>query len=141
MTPSARLALLFLACALPCGCSRESPAATSAESRRAGLAMLPIQIEVRQRSTTDIAGSNGALRLTVDDITRGQVIASLAEADGRTVLSPISLTPGVAATFTWRGASYTLELKSLENKLIGTDHATFVISGSAVRGKRPKGSL
>jgi Family of unknown function (DUF5329) len=134
MQPSPRFALLLiLACAVPYGCSRESPApaaARSAESRRARLSMLPIEIRVRQRSTTDVAGSGGALRLTIDDVTRGQVMASLADADGRAVLSPISLTPGAGATFAWRGESYALELKALENSLIGTDYATFVISGS-----------
>ena len=138
MTRSARIALLLLACSLPGSCSRQQPApaaasAGSAESRRSRLTLLPIEIEARQRSTTDVAGSNGELRLTVDDITRGQVIASLAEADGRTVLAPTSLVAGTAATFTWRGASYALELKSLVNALIGTDRATFVISGSARR--------
>ncbi len=132
--PSACSALLLVfACSLPCACSREStassaPGAPSAtESRPAPLAPLPIEMKVAQRTTTDVPGARGGLRLTIDDVTRGQVMASLADAEGHPVLSPTSFAPGSSASFEWGGRSYSLALKSLANSLIGADHATLAI--------------
>jgi hypothetical protein len=88
---------------------------------------LPAEMRVAQRTTTAVPGTRDALRLTIDDITKGQVIASLATSDGASVLAPVSLRQGSSERFEWGGASYLLTLTKLENALVAADHATFVI--------------
>jgi Family of unknown function (DUF5329) len=83
---------------------------------------------VRQRSTTPVPGSNDELRLTIDDVTRNQVMASVSTRDGAAVLAPVSLSPGRTALFTFRGRAYRLTLGALSNVLIGQDSAKFTIS-------------
>jgi hypothetical protein len=48
--------------------------------------------------------------------------------DGASLLAPISLVPGVSATFKVDGQACVLTLKELDNQLIGDDQATFNIS-------------
>jgi hypothetical protein len=72
--------------------------------------------------------------LTVDDITRGQVMASLVDKDGRPVLAPTSLKKGDSATFTLGEKIYSLTLNDLNNALVGEDFATLVISAGPVVG-------
>ena len=112
------------------GCSRE-PAATPPAAVAPRLSMLPLEVTVKQRSTTPVPGSDGELRLTIDDITRNQVMTSLVAKDGSAVLSPVSLTPGDSASFRLGGSSYLLTLKVLNNALIGEDFGTFTFSASA----------
>ena len=92
------------------------------------LAGLPVEMNVRQRSTTVVPGSGGAVSLTIDDVTRGQVMASLAGDDGKVVLGPTSLSEGKSAAFKLGDESYFLLLDSLDNELVGDDSATFVIT-------------
>jgi hypothetical protein len=82
----------------------------------------------QQRTTTVVPGSDAALRLTIDDITHGQVIASLVNSDGESVLAATSLTPGDSAAFKFGDETYQLTLKELNNALVGEDFATFVVS-------------
>jgi hypothetical protein len=83
---------------------------------------------VGQRSTTVVPGSEGALRLTIEDITRGQVIASLVDKQGEAELAATSLKPGDSASFDLGADIYQLKLSELNNELIGDDSATFTIS-------------
>lgn len=119
-----RVVALVLAAMLAAACSREP-----AEAR--GLKPLSVEMTVKQRSTTPVPGSEGELCLTIDDITRNQVMVSLAGKDRGPVLAPVSLSPGTSATFKFGGGSYLLTLKKLENALIGDDFGTFVFSSAA----------
>jgi hypothetical protein len=112
------------------GCPKQQPPAPSQNSaeQAALLTGLPIKMTVKQRTTTAAPGSDGALSLTIDDITRGQVMASLADKEGKAVLAPTSLTAGKSATFKLGGNSYALTLEELDNEFVGEDSATFVIS-------------
>ncbi|HTN01022.1 MAG TPA: DUF5329 family protein [Planctomycetaceae bacterium] len=112
---------------LTVGCSGSSTAPAPPPSPRR-LAGLPISLTVDQRTTTPIPGSHDEVLLTVDDITRGQVMASLSRADGRTVLAPRSLQPGESAEFVLDDVQYLLHLKELRQSLVGTDAASFEIS-------------
>lgn len=111
------------------GCSTEPAAVPSGPALRG----LPVEMAVWQRSTTIVPGSDGALRLTVDDITHGQVMITLLGRDGETVLGATSLAAGGTAEFRLGGVLHTLTLKSLRNVLIGNDSATFVISAGPSR--------
>lgn len=91
----------------------------------------PISMTVKQRSTTAVPGAGDALRLTIDDITRGQVIVSLSAKDGSAVLSQVSLSMHGTARFKYGNGEYVLRLTKLYNALIGEDHASFFIADSA----------
>jgi hypothetical protein len=120
---------LFLIVAI--GCDGGSPAPQPVK-KPSVLSGLPAEMSVKQRSTTDVPGSDSALRLTIDDITGGQVLTSLSDKQGGTVLAVTSLKPGEAATFQLGDESFQLTLTELKNALVGEDFATFVVaSGSA----------
>jgi hypothetical protein len=53
---------------------------------------LPVPLTVKQRSTTEVPGSSSRLSITVDDITREQVMVGLVSAAGSPVLAPVSMT-------------------------------------------------
>jgi hypothetical protein len=91
----------------------------------------------RQRSTQPLPGSQGRILLTIDDITRGQVLISASADDGEPILSPRSLRPNQSIDFTLQGSHYTLILEGLRNSLIGDDYASFRI----VQGARDTSAL
>jgi hypothetical protein len=91
-----------------------------------------VTMTVAQRSTTPIDGSNGNVRLTIDDITRGQVLASISTSEGESVLSPVSMKPGESSAFKVDGHPFSLSLDMLQNRLIGTDHAVFTLIGPSL---------
>ncbi|MCK4871788.1 MAG: DUF5329 family protein [Phycisphaerales bacterium] len=125
-----RLLLLSLATVVLVGCDSE-PEPSPDVVEHVKLAQLPVEITVKQRSTTIVPGSSNRLRLTIDDITRNQVMASLAT-DGTTVLPQTSFSPGLTTTFDFDGTSYALTLRELENTLVGEDFATFVFTATEV---------
>jgi hypothetical protein len=113
------------------GCER--PPSTSApptaeSSPSPSISQLPVSMKVRQRSTTTIPGSTNELLLTVDDITRGQVMVSVIRKSGIAVLGPISMENDDTTTFHFGETLYSLTLSELENDLVGDDFASFVIS-------------
>jgi hypothetical protein len=111
------------------GCSSASRQAATVPATKPAVAKVPVSMTMKQRSNEVIPGSDG-IRLTVDDVTRGQVIVSVAGKDGSTLLSRMSMQPGVAATLKIGSESYTLTLQELNNSLVGEDFATFVIAGA-----------
>jgi len=92
-----------------------------------------VTITLTQRSNQIIPGSNG-VRLIIDDVTRGQVMVSLAAKDGSSILAPRSMTQDATVNFRVGSESYTITLTELKNALLGVDHATFVIKGPASTG-------
>src|SRR5687768_11124867 len=120
------------------GCPKQQPPAPSqnAAPQVPALTGLPISMTASQRTTSAVPGSNGAIGLTIDDITRGQVIASLAAEDGKQILAPMSLAPGKSAAFQWGESRYLLTLEKLDNELIGEDSATFAISSADASDKQ-----
>ena len=115
--------------AAACGCEQRTSRAITTPAFK--LTILPAEVTVKQRSTTAVPGSEGELLLTVDDITRGQVMASLATASGDSVLPPRSMSAEDAVRFQFGKSSYSLTLKQLNNALIGEDVATFIVSSDA----------
>ena len=81
-----------------------------------------------QRTTDPIPGSGGRILLTIDDITRGQVMVSISTDAGEPLLGPLSVWNGESIGFAVNGHEYTLTLQDLRNQLIGEDQAVFRIS-------------
>ena len=115
--------LLILSLSAPLVARTEEPKTVAAQL----LVNLPIEMTVKQRSTVVVPGSNKQLELTIDDITRGQVMATLSGAAGPAVVPRMSLVTGRGRRFVWAGEEYRLKVKKLNNALIGEDFAEFVI--------------
>jgi len=111
------------------GCSREPAPAENADAapRQIPLAVVPIELTVRQRSTTPIPGSDGKLLVTIDDVTRGQIMVSVVEQGQTALIGPVSMTPDMSLEFPWADKRYTLTLERLHNALVGEDFADFVV--------------
>jgi len=112
------------------GCSRDGggAAATVASSP---ISELPQGLRVQQRTTTPVPGSGGALELTIDDITRGQVMVTLLRNGCEALIGPVSMRTGDRRTFTIENARLCLKLDAFEISLLGTDYANFVIEAAA----------
>lgn len=142
---SARISLLLLTAVLV-GCEKPSseapiapPAAPPSRAqnsealRSAPLAAssptleIPLTLTVQQRSTTKIPGSNEQLALTIDDVTRGQVMVSLLDEQRATIAGPISMEVEARLPFDFNEQAFSLRLTELSNAIVGDDFATFVI--------------
>jgi hypothetical protein len=111
------------------GCPRKQPPAPPQQQSLPAslLPELPAEVSVAQRTTTSIPPSKGAVRITIDDITRGQTMVSLALETGPPLLAPTSLREGESASFEFDGRTYYVTLKELNNELVGEDSAILVI--------------
>jgi hypothetical protein len=85
----------------------------------------PAEFTMAQRSTVPLPGSHGKIVITIDDITRGQVLATLSWQDGKSIMATRSLRPNDVLDFTVDNHEYKIKLKKLKNVLIGEDYATF----------------
>jgi hypothetical protein len=108
------------------GCNEKDPL-TNIIEKHAPLAEVPVKFLVKQRTTSAVPGSDGKLLLTIDDITDGQVMVTLAT-DGKPVQPTRSLKPDEFVDFTLESVDYELKLRQLDNALVGEDSATFEIS-------------
>lgn len=115
------------------GCSKQPqivPTEPTAGAARK-LQELPMTVTVKQRSTTTVPGSEDELMVTIDDVTRGQVMVSLAEKDGSPILGPVSMKEDDSALFQFDQASYSIRVNELANALVGDDFASFVIDAAS----------
>jgi len=90
---------------------------------------------VRQRRRGDVPGSHGWLRVSLDDITGGQVLLSVRDADGEVVVTERSIGEREYVVFSLAGGDYVLVVDRLVNRLIGDDHAELRVV--AKRGFEP----
>jgi hypothetical protein len=112
------------------GAAKAASTKTNAEKKNdhAGpLKELPARMTVKQRSTAVVPGSDGKLQVTVDDITRGQVITSVSHSKHGVLIGPTSLRAGDSKKFELDSTTYQIRLKALNNALIGDDFGEFVI--------------
>jgi hypothetical protein len=130
------MACLALIALVP-GCDEGVTPQGSAAPRPPAIRGLPVELEIRQRSTNEVPGSDDSLQITIDDITAGQVMVSLADKDGKAVLAATSLEQGEMAEFKFQEQEYQLMLRELDNELVGEDFATIVIS----QGSTPSPAL
>jgi hypothetical protein len=126
-------ALLILALAPIAGSAADKKPATPATTaiKPGPLTEIPARLTVRQRSTTTVPGSDGKLQITVDDVTRGQVVSSVSHSKHGVLVGPTSMRVGDAKKFDLEGTTYQVRLKNLNNALIGVDFAEFVIGRPA----------
>lgn len=126
MRSTAAFSTTVIAAVLMLACSR-APDATKTAVPAAPIAGLPHALRVEQRTTTEIPGSDGKVRLTIDDITGGQVMVTLLDDAGHALLGPISMRAKDEPTFTLDGARLRLRLEKLDGSLLGTDFAEFTL--------------
>ena len=127
--PRGRQLIIFIM--LAGGCDRGAVPQAAPKQRPPAIRSLPVEMTVKQRSTTAVPGSDESLRITIDDITAGQVMVSIADKDGKSVLASTSLKEGESVEFMFQQQEYQLTLSELENELVGEDFATIVISSRA----------
>ena len=92
---------------------------------------LPAKLTLKQRSQLEVPGTSGALKLSIGDITKGQVQTSVLNGK-ETLLQPVSLSQGNQKTFEYQKRTYELTLTELNNALIGEDFATFKLAEAGV---------
>jgi len=97
----------------------------------------PVEFSVQQRSTAALPGSNGKVVVTLDDITRGQVMTALSWQDGPEIVTTRSLRGNDVVTFTAGIHTYRIKLKTLTNLLVGEDNATFQLWPGTVELDEP----
>ena len=117
--------MMICAAVFLCGCGAKTDPPSNASASPP--LPTPARLDMAQRSTEPVTGSDGGLLLTIGDVTGGQVDVSLADAKGATVLAPRSMAPGDTADFDFEGRAYTLRLVDLHNELVGEDTATFAV--------------
>jgi hypothetical protein len=118
------LIIIALVLTLLPACGKTRPPATP-QSPPPIVLEAPAEFTVLQRSTTALPGSNGKVVLTIDDITRDQVMATLSWEDGTPIVATRSLRQDDVVTFTAGDHAYKIKLKTLKNVLVGNDRATF----------------
>lgn len=91
-------------------------------------ALAPARFTVRQRTTCPLPAPDDGCRITIDDITRGQVMVSITTANGTPLIGPRSLRPGDALDLAVEGQPRRLRLVRLHNSLLGTDRAEFTLT-------------
>jgi hypothetical protein len=131
------VALVLLA-----ACSRgppQRPPATPAAAP-APIRDLPATLRVKQRTTTAIPGSDGRVSVTVDDVTRGQVMVSIlrtpADEDAGVLMGPRSMRAAESAKFELDGATFVLEIAALETELMGDDAVKIVVRAAEAKAAR-----
>jgi len=87
------------------------------------------EFKALQRTALDVPNSAGLLKLSLGDISFGQVSAKLTTFDGQVVLNA-AIREGESADFVLSGRSYRISLVEMKNYLIGADDATFRIRKS-----------
>jgi hypothetical protein len=92
------------------------------------IANLPLTMVLGQRSTKSVPGTQDALLITADDITRGQVLITLVGKDGTSLFGPLSMRPGVLKSFQFADATYSVKIDEMHNALIGDDFVSVIIA-------------
>lgn len=106
------------------------PAPGPRQMRQTPLPPGGVTLTVKQRGAAWLPGGN--LKLSVDDVTGGQVLVSVAAGDGTVVFGPKSVREREAYDFAdTDGAPLRLEVLRLRNFLTGDDFGEFRISGPA----------
>lgn len=124
-----RRAIWWIGIVLAFGCSRDGGGAAETVASPP-ISELPQSLRIQQRTTTAVPGSGGALELTIDDITRGQVMVTLLRNGCDPLIGPVSMRTGDRRAFTLENVKLWLKLDAFELSLVGTDYANFVIEAA-----------
>jgi hypothetical protein len=118
------LNLVAIASLMGCDSDQAAPAPTMPAIRLA----VPLELTLKQRTTTVVPGSENRLSITIDDITRNQVLVSLGTDTGETPIPMRSMSSQDSVPLEFAGHRYVLTLEELDNSLIGEDSARFSIA-------------
>ena len=88
----------------------------------------PITVSVHQRTREAIPGSQGTIYVRLDDITVGQVMLSMENARGDTILDGRSVRDGDVLEFQMGDRRHYLQVVKLYNLLFGGDVAELRVS-------------
>lgn len=99
-----------------------------APPRRLALPDRHVQLDVMQRESAEVPGSDGYLRIHLDDITRGQVLLEVRGAEGATLVRRRSVRPGDRIDFDLGDAAYVVHVDRFVNHLFDEDSAILTIS-------------
>ena len=100
----------------------------NAPPRRLDLPESGAEMTIIQRRSKEVPGSDGYLKVYIDDITGGQVLVTLTTAQGGTLVDQTSMRTGDEVTFTVGEQRYRLKVERLANLLVGDDYGVFTIS-------------
>lgn len=124
------MAIPFAIAILACKPTPSTPPRANSASSAPPIAKLPVELTVNQRSTTAIPGSLNKLSITVDDVTRGQVMVSVVQTDAAPLLGPISMKEEDTQKLEVQGVGYTLRVTGLTNSLMGEDTVSVAVEAS-----------
>ncbi len=99
-----------------------------APSKRLNLAGDSVKMTIIQRHLKEVPGSEGYVRIYIDDITAAQVLLSITTADGQTLVDQTSVRRGDEVTFTVGEGHYKLTVEKLVNFIAGDDYGAFTVS-------------
>jgi len=88
------------------------------------------EVTVTQRSSKEVPGSDGYLRIRIADISAGQALVEVRGCDGIAFVEETSLRAGEEVRFRLGEEEYALRMEKLKNFLIGDDFAAFSISNA-----------
>lgn len=89
-----------------------------------------VDLVVMQRESKAIPGSNGTVRIRLEDITEGQVLASVVTSHKDILMERVSARQGDTLRFSVENKQYTIHFKELRNILLGTDFARLTVTES-----------
>jgi hypothetical protein len=131
-----RTCALFLALALGCGSNSAKPAREDSETPKQDvkppleLPAAGASVQLVQRTSAELPGSNGVYTIAIDDITAGQVGLTIARKDGGAVLVTKSVRPADKVPFTIDAHRYEVVVDAIDNDLVGDDRARFTVRAS-----------
>jgi len=85
----------------------------------------PVRFEVAQRTSVDIPGSTGRVRIHLGDITDNQVRVRISETDAGTLAGMVSLADGGQLPFELNGHRYRLVVLKVHDRFLPGDRASF----------------
>lgn len=89
-------------------------------------------ITLLQRESKDLPGSQGYWRLRLGDVTNGQVLLSVLDAQNKPVVDTMSVKAGDAIPITLGGEEFVLVVDNLVNLIVGDDYGVFTIISAKV---------
>jgi type II secretory pathway pseudopilin PulG len=87
----------------------------------------PFRMTIQQRERKAMPGTNGSVIVRLGDITHGQVLLSIDDPSGNSLLSTVSVHEGDIQSFSVAGQSFEIEIVELKNFLTSEDYGVFAI--------------
>jgi len=89
---------------------------------------LPVRMTIVQRHSEFVPGSRETVRVSIDDITDGQVLLKILDRRDDPIIQTRSVKAGDIVTFRLGGKQYYLGVLELRNFIVGNDFGVFEIA-------------